>query len=82
MSTVHIATLAAYPIKDELGGGFRGVFYIRATKDRRASDRFDTIEQARCWAQTQAHEAYDAVGYSVAPVRKSGEYQANVWAAA
>lgn len=78
----HIATIAAYPIKDELGGGFRGVFFVRETKERRASDRFDTIEQATYWAKVQAHEAYDAEGYSLAPLRKRGEYQANVWVAA
>lgn len=78
----HIATIAAYPIKDELGGGFRGVFFLRATKERRVSDRFDTLDQARYWAKLQAHEAYSADGYSLAPLRKRGEYQANVWVAA
>lgn len=53
----HIATLNAYPIKDSLGGGYRGVFFIRATKERRASERFETIEEARYWAQVQAHAA-------------------------
>lgn len=77
----HIATIAAYPIKDEIGGGFRGVFFLTATKERRASERFDTIEQARYWAKVQAHEAYDAVGYTLAPVTRRGEYKANVWVA-
>lgn len=74
----HIATIAAYPIE----GGYRGVFFICATKDRRASDRFDTLEQAKYWAKVQAHEAYEADGYSLAPLRRKGEYQANVWVAA
>lgn len=79
----HIATLAAYPIKESLGGGFRGVFFIRETKERKASDRFDTLEQARYWAQSQAWDHYAKVpGFSVAPIRKRGEYQANVWVAA
>ena len=77
----HIATIAAHPIKADLGGGFRGVFFVRATKDRRSSERFDTLEQARHWAKLQAHEAYEAVGYRIAAVRKPGEYQANVWVA-
>lgn len=81
--TAHIATIAAYPIKESLGGGFRGVFYVRETKDRKASDRFDTLEQARYWAQSQAWEAYSTVkGYALASVCKSGEYHANVWVAA
>lgn len=77
--TTHIATIAAYELQD---GGFRGVFFLRATKERRASDRFETFEQATYWAKKQAHEAYDATGYSLAPLRKRGEYQANVWVAA
>lgn len=77
----HIATIAAYPIDEAKGGGFRGVLLNRSTKERKASDRFDTLEQARYWAQVQAHEAYDAVGYSLAPVRRKGEYLANVWVA-
>jgi hypothetical protein len=81
--TFHIATIAAYPIKDELGGGFRGVMLINATadtpKDRRASDRFDTLEDATFWAKSQAHTAYAAQGYSLAALRRKGEYQANVW---
>ncbi len=75
----HIATITAYPIKAELGGGFRGVLFVRATKERRASDRFDTLEQARYWAKVQAHAAYDEIGYSLAPIRRRGEYLANVW---
>lgn len=79
--TKHIATLAAYPIKTELGGGFRGVILNHATKVRSQSDRLDTLEAARYWAQMQAHNAYDDVGYSIAPLRRRGEYQANVWVA-
>lgn len=74
----HIATIAAYPLKD---GGYRGVFLNRDTKERIASDRLDTLEAAKFWAKTKAHEAYDAVGYSLAPLRRKGEYQANVWIA-
>lgn len=80
--TKHIATITAYPIKDELGGGFRGVIINHETKERRASDRCETLESARYWAQVQAHSAYDAAGYSLAPLRRRGEYQANVWVAA
>lgn len=75
----HIATIAAYPIDDAKGGGFRGVLFIRATKERFASDRLDTLEKARYWAQNAAFERYDARGYSLAPLRRRGEYQANVW---
>lgn len=30
--TIHIATIAAYPIKQEMGGGYRGVFFICTSK--------------------------------------------------
>lgn len=75
----HIATIAAYPIPASMGGGFRGVILVRATRERRQSDRCDTLEAARYWAQSQAHADYEAAGYSLAPLRRRGEYQANVW---
>lgn len=78
--TAHVATIAAYPIKDELGGGFRGVMLVVSPKVRHASDRFETLEQAKFWAKTKAHETYEEAGYSLAPFRRKGEYQANVWA--
>lgn len=77
----HIAILNAYPIKPELGAGFRGVFFVRATKARIASDRFDTLEQARHWCKVQADDAYADRGYTLAPLRRKGEYYANVWVA-
>jgi hypothetical protein len=79
MNVSHIATIAAYPIKETLGGGFRGVLLVCETKARVASDRFETLTEARYWAQMEAHKAYDARGYSLAPLRRKGEYQANVW---
>ena len=36
-------------------------------------------EDARYWAKSQAHEAYGADGYSLAPLRRRGGYEANVW---
>lgn len=74
----HIATVAAYPLKT---GGYRGVMLNHETKERIASDVFDTLEAARLWAKSQAHSAYDAVGYALAPIRRRGEYRANVWVA-
>lgn len=75
----HIAILNAYALKD---GGFRGVFFVRATKTRHASEVCKTMEQAKFWAKSQAHTAYEEVGYSLAAIRKKGEYLANVWVAA
>lgn len=80
--TQHIATIAAYPIKAELGGGFRGVMLVHANKERVASDRCETFEQARYWAQKQADDRFSEIGYSLAALRRRGEYQANVWVAA
>lgn len=75
----HLATITAYPIDATKGGGFRGVLFIRNTKERSASERFDTLEQAKHWAKVQAENAYAARGYSLASVRRKGEYLANVW---
>ena len=80
--TIHIATINAYPIKDSLGGGYRGVMLIKETRERRASKRFDTLQQATYWAKNEAHNTYSGMGYKLAPVSKSGEYYANVWVAA
>lgn len=77
--TKHIATIAAYPLKN---GGFRGVMLNRETRERVASDIFETLEAARFWAKSQAHAAYDEDGYVLAPIRRRGEYLANVWIAA
>lgn len=72
----HIATIAAYPIKDERGGGFRGVFKV-VGEEIILSDRFDTLEAAKFWAQDKAWKAYK--GCRFASLNKRGEYQANVW---
>lgn len=83
MNTAHVATIAAYPIKETLGGGFRGVMVVSETKERVASDRLDTLEAARYWAKKAAWDRYgDHDGYALAALRRTGEYQANVWVAA
>ena len=76
MNICHTATIAAYPIKDELGGGFRGV-YKAIGQDRIASDRFDTLEQAKFWAKKMAGQLH--AGCRLAAYRRKGEYKANVW---
>jgi hypothetical protein len=76
MNVKHIATIAAYPLKT---GGFRGVILNRETKERTASDVLPTLDAAKFWAKSQAHNAFEAIGYSLAPLRRRGEYQANVW---
>lgn len=72
--TAHVATIAAYEVKT---GGFRGVFK-KIGEERIASDVFETLEEAKFWAKTKAHEVY-APSYSLAPLRLKGEYRANVW---
>jgi hypothetical protein len=76
MNICHAATIAAYPIKEELGGGFRGA-YKAIGYERVASDRFDTLEQAKLWAQKMACELH--AGARLAAYRRKGEYKANVW---
>lgn len=78
MNVYHFATIAAYPIKAELGGGFRGVYKI-VGGERFASDVLPTLEAARFWAQNEAYVRHNEQGYSLAALRRKGEYQANVW---
>lgn len=73
MNVKHIATVAAYPLKD---GGFRGAIINRETKARSQSDVCDTLEAAIYWAKKEAF-AYN--GSRLAPLRRKGEYYANVW---
>lgn len=76
----HIATIAAYPIKESLGGGFRGV-YLPVGGERVASpEAFKTLEQARFWAKKEAWTRHSIEpGYAVAALNRRGEYQANIW---
>lgn len=79
MNVYHIATIAAYPIKAELGGGFRGV-YKPIGGERVASEVLATLEEARFWAQNEAYSRHaEHAGYSLAALRRKDEYQANVW---
>lgn len=47
MGLTQLAYAEAYPIKVELGGGFRGVAQNKLTKAIAKGDRRDTIEEAR-----------------------------------
>lgn len=73
----HVATIAGYPIKDELGGGFRGVYLNRVTRNRIQSDVLSTLSAAKFWAQTEAHRHHEI--QNIAQLNRRGEYQANIW---
>jgi len=75
-AVVHVATIAAYPIKDELGGGFRGV-YKPVGGERVPSERFETLEEAKFWAKNEAWKLHTGCRY--APLNRRGEYLANIW---
>jgi hypothetical protein len=75
----HYATLQAYPIKEELGGGYRGVVFIRPKSERLASDVLPSLDAARNWAKIKAHEVMGGKFYRLAPLRRSGSYQSNLW---
>lgn len=77
--TAHIATIAAFERKAELGGGFRGVYFNLVTKERVESEVLPTLEAARYFAKAEAHRRHTAENYSLAPYRRRGEYKANVW---
>ena len=76
----HRMTLVAYPIKDELGGGFRGALRDHATTTDHKSEVLGTLDTARYWAKAKAHELMDGEFYRLAPLRRTGEYEANLWA--
>lgn len=78
--TTHIATIAAYPIKESLGGGFRGVYKAIGQERIASPEAFKTLEQARYWAKNEAWTRHsEQAGYALAPLRRRGEYQANIW---
>lgn len=80
MHVCHVATIEAYPIKEEFGGGFRGVYYCRESKTRKRSDRLDSLAAARFWAQSEAHKIHAGqAGFSIAALRLKSGYRANVW---
>ena len=75
-NSYHVATLNAYELKT---GGFRGVCLVQEGKVRHASEElFTTLEAATFWAKNKAWEIFGAAG-ALAPVRRRGEYYANVW---
>lgn len=76
---VHSHTIAAYPIKDEHGGGFRGAVLHRASRQVVRSPVMKTLQDAKHWAKSHVHKHFEGDGYKLAPVRRKGEYTANVW---
>lgn len=76
---VHSHTIAAYPIKDEHGGGFRGAVLHRASRQVVRSPVMKTLQDATHWAKSHVHKHFEGDGYKLAPVRRKGEYTANVW---
>lgn len=78
-AVAHVATIAAYPIKDELGGGFRGAYRAVGGARHPSPEAFETLEQAKFWAKSYAWRLHEGCTY--APTKTRGEYQANVWLA-
>lgn len=73
----HVATIAAYEMKV---GGFRGVYKAKGEPRVPSETLFQTLAEARFWAQTQAFNRHGhEPGYTVASVRRRGEYLANIW---
>lgn len=76
MNVAHIATICAFETKD---GGFRGVYKAVGQERVPSPELFDTLAEATFWAKNEAHKRH-AGNYSLAPMRRRGEYLANVWA--
>lgn len=83
IGSCHIATIAAYPIKESLGSGFRGVYKAIGQERIASPETFPTLEGARYWAKNEAWTRHSSQpGYSVAALNRRGEYQANIWISA
>lgn len=73
MNTHHVATINAFPNKF---GTYTGAILDRATKEV-VRERFETFDAARNWVRTTAWDKFGEVTF--APMRRKGEYLANVW---
>jgi hypothetical protein len=74
MTMKHVATIAAYPAKD---GTFSIAFRTEASGDIVRKTGIDSLSSARYEAQKMA---WDTIGECVyAPLKRRGEYRANVW---
>jgi hypothetical protein len=80
-ATIHAATLSAYPLKE---GGFRGQVKLHAPAHGlyaiHQSIVLGTLAEARGWSKKMVDELLPNVGYSLAPLRRKGEYLSNLWA--
>jgi hypothetical protein len=74
----HAYSLAAYQTKD---GKYEGVIRNEETKQRDFSPRFNTLAEATHWCKTQSYKVTGGKG-SLAPMKRKGEYRANVWMSA
>lgn len=77
--SIHRATLRAYEIKEELGGGFRGMVTDHKTKTTYKSEVLPTLDAARYWAKAKGDEIADGAFYQLAPLRRRGAYLSNLW---
>lgn len=59
-----LATARAYQRRADLGGGFRGLAILAATKERREGDVRQTLAEARNDAKRHAYNMLGAARYS------------------
>lgn len=60
-----LASARAYQRKAELGGGYRGVAFLTATKERRQGEVRQTLAEARNDAKRHVYEMLGARRYSM-----------------
>lgn len=78
MKTTCVATIRAYEIKAELGGGFRGV-YAPVSGEAVKSDVLPSMDAARFFAQNAGFERHPNASRAVIGRSGGSNYRANLW---
>lgn len=73
ITTNHVATVYAFENKF---GGYSGAIRNEVTREV-VRERFNSLDEARNFVRTKAWELFGEVSF--APMRRRGEYYANVW---
>lgn len=81
-NTVCVATITAYAIKAELGGGFRGKYVGKrfdGSIDKVKSDVLPTMSAARHFAKEVGYKRHPSASVAVIGRSSPNYYCANLW---